>query len=149
MLLKRHYDLPSGFKDWDDWKARGRKMDKRGRVLNLPKVKGIDLLSLGQSPNWNVSPNLLNSGLRDGWLSLKDGVLTLHSQNKGDVRFNVVRNPGYYCCHCGMHLEDSASAREHVAEEHAGEESPDRNNPSGYELASYYACVEADPRKGV
>lgn len=117
MLLKRLYDS-----------------DKKDA-----KVVGIKVLRANDRQHF--SPNILQMGITQGWLKQADSKITI-GQGVDAVIYNVVRGPGYYCCHCGKSVDDAASARVHLDAEHAGEESPDKNNPSGYERTHYYDCVK-------
>jgi hypothetical protein len=105
---------------------------------------------------------LISEGLQAGFLTLDysqpigqepaGGSITLHSENRGDVRFNIIRGPGRWCAHCGIKLEDDdelgimsgVKARAHVATQHAGEASPDPKAPAGYSCPRDYLCELAE-----
>lgn len=105
-------------------------------------VSGIIVKRLSSDGKQKFSSKLVKTGQDEKWLTKKATTITIHDQ-EGDIVFNINRIPGRYCCHCGEKLIDDATgeaARTHVAAEHADEVSPDRNNPSGYELLTYYDC---------
>lgn len=147
MRLKLLQELPEGSKDWDDWRANHRVMDaKTGRVKNPPKVIGVEVLDLGHSPNQHFTPEYVMKAMREGWMSMKGDVLTIHAKG-GDVIYKILRTPGYYCCHDGSPQDGEQEARDYVADNFAGKESPDKSNLAGYERINYYDCVETLPRK--
>lgn len=111
-----------------------------------PQVVGVEVLSLGSTPNQHFSTDLVVSAIAQGWMVPSAGKLTLKGANM-TVPYKLLRKPGYYCCHCKAAL-DSGTGKAHVEAEHDGELSPDPANPSGYEMINYYDCVEINPRKG-
>lgn len=103
-----------------------------------PKVRGVRVLRAGAG--WNISPDLLQRGAYEGWLSLAKGQVVLEAEGQA-LRYRVNRGPGYYCCHCGEAVDDGPSARAHIAAEHASQASPDPSNPAGYCRINHYECV--------
>ena len=126
MYLKRLYER-------DD--EGGLKLDDAGKA----NVIGVRVLRSG--PRQHFSPNLVQKGAAAGWLSMQDGKIIIHGEG-GDLSYSIERIPGYYCCHCGDPLDDSKTSQNHVASEHEDEESPDKENPSGYERINYYDCAK-------
>lgn len=126
MLLKRkHYHDEAGIK--------------------APVVSGIIVKRLPVSGKQKLSPKLIKTGQNEKWLSKGQDKITIHAEG-GDVVFDVVSEPGRYCCHCGEKLADDATgeaARSHVSAEHSGKKSPDKRNPSGYEMRNYFDCKVA------
>lgn len=104
-----------------------------------PKVSGIRILR--SKSRQHFSPDLVEKAEAEGWMSMKDGRITLHDENK-PVVYRVVRTPGYYCCHCGAPMAEGSAARAHIDKEHAKKKSPDVQNPSGYERINYFDCVK-------
>jgi len=102
-----------------------------------PKLKGVRVLRAG--PRQNFSPELIQKGSAEGWLSLAKGRLVIEAEG-GPIAYAVKCGPGYYCCHCGKPMDNGAGARAHLAAEHPGAKSPDANNPSGYCRLNHYAC---------
>jgi len=122
LLKKKHYHDPNG--------------------LKAPVVSGIIVKRLSADGKQRFSPKLVKTGQDEKWLTKTETTITIHDQG-GDIVFTIRRVPGRYCCHCQEKLIDDATgeaARAHVVTEHAREDSPDANNPSGYELLTYYDC---------
>lgn len=116
MLLKRHY-----VRKLD---ANGHVMvDAGGRVVleteedGSAKLDHIEVKHTGTTPQQNFSDTLVLNGLREGWLSIKGGVLTLHAQPE-DLHYTIQRVPGKYPA----------------------------DNPAGYEVIHCYECV-LDPQQ--
>ena len=112
-------------------------------------MRGVDVLELNPDGRQNFSTKLVKEGSEQGWLRVDGKTLTVFANNREDVRFNILREPGRYCCHCGEKLQDDDNtnmpgelARQHVAAEHPGAASPDPNNPGGYECIRHYECEE-------
>ena len=116
MFLKRLYDHSSG----------------------RPKVSGVKVLHLPREQQF--SPRLVERAIGERWLSIGDGLITIHAQD-GDHVYRIVRTPGYYCCHCEKSLENSRDGQEHVHSEHRDVPSPDVNNLSGWRKDNFYAGV--------
>jgi len=122
-----------------------------GTLLNPPPVKCVRVEHTGVRPEQHFSVDLVDGGVRDGWISLSKGELTLHTvDEQDDLVYALKRTPGWYCCHCKQPLENANVVPEgskvslgtrHVQETHLGKESPDASNPSGYERLNYYDCV--------
>jgi YgiT-type zinc finger domain-containing protein len=103
----------------------------------------ISLAHTGSSPEQNFSTQLVTGCLKDGIMEINGDALTFHVYPEG-LRYTIKRTPGRYCVHCGEKLPDDTGgelARLHVAQEHAGVPSPDKNNPAGYEAIHYFECV--------
>lgn len=137
MLLKRLYDPADVAKLRDP-------NDPTERITPI----GIKVLRAG--PRQKFSPDLIAQGVAQGWLAIGDGKVTLKGDD-GDVAYTITRSPCYYCCHCGMALEDAGAREEaggltrgqrHVLAEHGTAPSPDPNNPAGYEHLAAYDCVK-------
>ena len=115
-------------------------MQERGIIKEIvphPIVRATRL-----SDTQVFSPNMIAGGIAEGWLEATDKTITIHSTD-GDIVYNIVKKPGRYCCHCDDKLIDDATgeaAREHVAKKHAGKQSPDPENPSGYKMRNYTKC---------
>lgn len=127
------------------------KRDEQGNVVEvLPgAVAGVKVLRAAKVHHFSES--FILGGIREGWLELEGDRLTLHDLNEPALTYFVLREPGYYCCHCGKKLRDGEATADvaarlaHVAE-HGGEESPDPNNPAGYRRDHSYTCVlDGDP----
>lgn len=134
MLLKREYAMPEG---WEP------ERDAEGRVTNAPPLKQIHVKHTGTHPEQQFSRRLVDAGLHEGWISLGQGKLTLHTA-EGDLAYTIVRVPGTYCCYCNLALGDDPSGvtgRDHVALMHAGESCDDQDNPAGYRVTHAYECV--------
>lgn len=111
-------------------------------------VIGVEILHAG--PRQKFSPQQVVQGLREGWLLMEGPIITVKGVNES-VRYRIERDPGFYCCHCGIKLQgepsDEQSCRnnserlKHVATEHEDETSPDPSNPAGYFGINHFDCV--------
>lgn len=111
---------------------------------------------LRAGPKQRFSGGLVEAAVAEGWMTVGQGKVVIHcalpaptgeSFHPADLTYRIVRIPGRYCCHCGEKLPDDATgelARAHVAREHAGQRSPDRENPSGYGMVNAYECERDD-----
>ncbi len=108
-----------------------------------PKLAHIECRHSGTHAAQNFSRRLVEAAVSEGWMTLSRGKLTLHAKPE-DLTYTIKRGPGHYCCHCGEKLESDATgagARTHIAEKHAGSESPDKQWPHGYAVLNAYECV--------
>jgi hypothetical protein len=136
MLLKRHYNIPAGW-------APERAPD--GTLLNPLPVDHLEVKHTGVHPEQNFSRGLVDAGLAEGWLSMSRGKIIVHTAQE-DLGYTVLKVPGTYCCSCDEALGEDQSGetgRRHVAANHAGEKSPDPNNPAGFRVTNAYECVLA------
>lgn len=108
-----------------------------------PKVNGVAVRRAKQVQHF--SPNLIDIGTEEGWLTYSGGYITIRSVNAGELKYRVACVPGYYCCHCGKSLDGEVAARQHVKAEHDGQKSPDLTNPSGYRRDHHYTCILEGP----
>lgn len=126
MLLKRHY-----------------KRGAEGNLLSPASLASVEVFHAGVNPEQHFSSGLIDAGVLEGWISLGQGKITLHTKPENLV-YAMKRTPGRYCCHCNEKLPDDATgeaARSHVKLFHPGETSPDPQNPSGYCMLNHYQCV--------
>jgi len=163
MLLKRIYNHDAPQEEWGTRSAACQECHGRGKIVEtnpvdhaaaivscqacagsgnvvtrVPPVSGIVVLRAG---SWqNFSPSFIEGGQREGWLTRDKDRLTIHCADP-PVVYRIIRQPGYYCCHCDQALDDSPTGQLHVSTAHAGSISPDPNNPSGYRWDLYYRCV--------
>lgn len=87
MQLKRHYNTPEGWV---------RQVDpKTGNCINPPPLDHIECRHTGTSAEQHFSDNLVMGALQEGWMSIKDGMLTLHCKPE-PLRYKIVRVPGKY-----------------------------------------------------
>jgi len=112
-------------------------------------VKGIRA-KWADSGRQNFSPNWVHGGVQEGWLSMGNGKIVMHTLDDGpDLLYSVIRTPGYYCCHCEQSLPDAGTIVEpgvtlglkHVRDIHGSASSPDPCNPSGYRKEDHYSCL--------
>ncbi len=87
----------------------------------------------------NFTQKFIDQGIQDGYISFSKGLLTLHAKPK-DLHYQVVRTPGYFCCHDNKRLNGEKEAKAYVAANFDGVESPDGGNPAGYRKDNFYAC---------
>jgi hypothetical protein len=110
---------------------------KRKYGENL-QVNGVKVLRSHKIEH--LSPNIIERGVSQGWLTMGGGRVIVHGSD-GDVVFQLVRYPGYYCCHCDTTLEDSSAAVAHLKAAHKDVPSPDPSNPEGYRCDNFFTCV--------
>ena len=104
-------------------------------------VHGIQVLRARDRQH--VSPNLIEQGVAQGWLSLAKGQLVIHGE-AGAIVYRIDRPPGYYCCHCEAALDDGPSGADHVQTLHPTAKSPDPSNPAGYRRDHFFACTRVE-----
>lgn len=108
-------------------------------VVRTPVVVGVNVNRTSKMQKF--TPSLIAKATQQGWATLGDGAFTVHAANlDSPLVYQIVRTPGYYCAHCNVELDDEETSRNHVIDLHAEDDSPDKNNPSGYEHAKYYLC---------
>lgn len=101
----------------------------RGRKLYIESAPAIQAFSA----QW------LMQALMRGWARC-DGNHVLFPGENGLVAYRIMRDPGTYCCHCGMKCGGGADAVAHVETRHVGVVSPDGENPAGYTVINCYVC---------
>ena len=134
MFMKRFYKTPK------DWK---KETDAKGNCTNPPPLDYVGLIHTGITADQNFSTRMVMGGLSEGWLDITDTEIKLMFEPETLI-YTIKRKPGRYCLHCGEKLADDATgalARIHVAQKHAGKESPDKRNAGGYEMINHYECV--------
>jgi hypothetical protein len=102
----------------------------------------VSCADTGTTPEQNFSVDLVVGAMEQGWMSLEGNQL-LVSVEPEVLRYEVLRQPGRYCCHCDEKLQDDEKgnlARLHVASKHRGQASPDPNSPAGYVKLNHFAC---------
>lgn len=147
MLLKRHYKKPEGWEPIRNTRdASGKLLVEalaEGDCLNPPPLSHVEMKHTGTSPEQNFSRELIEHGMREGWVQFERGELLLKVLPE-TLRYTVKRTPGRWCLHCGVALledTDGAKSREHVKAFHDGVPSPDANNPAGYVKTHAYECA--------
>ncbi len=112
-----------------------------------PALAFIEVRHTGTHPEQNFSTRLVEGGQAEGWIEIDGDELTLLAQPE-DLHYTIRRRPGRYCLHCGEKLPDDdggpkpgALARQHVAEKHAGQPSPDPAQPAGYFRTNAWECI--------
>lgn len=107
-------------------------------------VSGVRILRAGAvGRRQHFTPNLLEQGVAQGWLSLSQGRLVIHGAD-GALVYRLDRPPGLYCAHCDQALADPGTAQDHVATLHPAAPSPDPSNPAGYAQRHYFACTRVE-----
>ena len=117
------------------------KTDADGVVITPLILDYVKLLRSG--PKQKFSTGLVKAAVAEGWMTLTKGRIVLHT--KPEVSYKIVRIPGRYCCFSGDKLPDDATgaaAQAHIASNHKGKKSPDKQNPSGYCMLNAYDCVK-------
>lgn len=112
MRLKRHYHH-----DTDAPRAAGERAPLRlDAQTGKPVLSHIEVRHTGTTPDQHFSVDLVAAGLGEGWLSIKEGILTLTAKPE-PLRYKILRVPGKYPC---------------------------ASEPSGYEVIHHYDCVLND-----
>jgi hypothetical protein len=101
-----------------------------------PKLDHVKVLRANDKQHF--STRFVEKSTADGLMSLREGKIILHT--RPELTYRIVRQPGYYCCHCHQAVDDGASARLHLESQHKGKKSPDPGNPAGYRRDNFYAC---------
>ena len=117
-------------------------VDQRNEIP-VPRVDYLSLGDTGTTPEQRFTPAFVTEGLNAGWIELAGDEIILRAYPE-DMRYQVARQPGRYCLHCGEKLADDAigeMARLHIAQKHNGVASPDPNTPAGYVMLNYFECV--------
>lgn len=117
------------------------------------KVTGVVVLRAKRRQHF--SPNLVEGGLLEGWLSISNGVLTISNVGGAPVRYRIVRTPGAYCCHCDAAVGDVVTqspgpdglteGQRHIQTVHGGAPSPDPLHPAGYRIEAHYTGLLLGP----
>jgi hypothetical protein len=93
---------------------------------------------LQHSKNQRFTQKLINRGVAEGFMTVGQGIITLHTQPQ--LTYKIVRGPGIYCCFDGKKLDDEKAARAYVEQNFSGQASPDKNNPAGYADERFFTC---------
>lgn len=147
MELRRHYHISEGWTPVrNSLDANGRLTNPKrapGAVLNAPGLSHIEVYDTGTTPAQHFTSRFVERGKEEGWLTIENGILTIYAEPENLV-YRVLRVPGRYSCFDGRKLPDDdtgALARAYLAEHHAGQPSPDPENPAGYRMINYYDCL--------
>jgi hypothetical protein len=104
---------------------------------NTGEFQYLKAISVSQTQKFTQP--LINQLIGEGLCSVSKGVITIHTEPQ-ELRYRVVAIPGYYCCFDNTKLADQFEARKYVAENFAGQESPDPQNPAGYRNDAFFLC---------
>lgn len=164
MLLKRIYNIEAPAEQWLGRRSPCATCRAKGVVITadlsgvepcatchgakevvdtVPPLAHVELRHTGTTAGQNFSGGLVEAALREGWMTVSPGKITLHVQPE-ELVYSITRMPGRYCCHCAEKLPDDATgelARAHVGGLHAGVPSPDAQHPAGYCMLNHYECV--------
>lgn len=100
MLMKRHLKTPEGWvkeinaRDPVTGRLKNPKLPE-GDCVNSPPLDYIEVYHTGTSPEQHFSTGLVMKGLAEGWMWIKDGILTLHAKPE-DLHYKILRTPGDY-----------------------------------------------------
>lgn len=132
------------------------------RLYTDGRVTGLAIGHSGIRAEQNFSSKFVEEAALSGAARIDGDVLTITCQDHGgadiDLRYTILRGPGYYCCHDGSPIPISALAQREAASGIArlaakeaaaylaangfdGKQSPDAQNPSGYRVVRGYECV--------
>jgi hypothetical protein len=107
------------------------------RVYDKGKVSHVRVLRAGRVQKF--STKFIEQQLGSGLLSIGQGKVTIRTApEESDLVYQIVREPGLYCCHCEQKQGDSQEAQKHVAGHK--EPSPSPENPAGYRKDNFYLC---------
>ena len=104
-----------------------------------PVLTGISLSRMPNTGIQRLTQKLIDKTVQDGFMTLSKGKVIFHTVD-GDVAFNIVRVPGYYCCFTNKQLGDQKEARKYIEANFKGKASPCKNNPAGYRKDNFYTC---------
>ncbi len=103
-----------------------------------PDICGVEIITPPANGEHNFSPKLIRDGLINGWLTVSQSDIVIHTPGT-DVAFKINRAPGCYCTHCGATFEHDTSRariREHIQQHHAALAMP------GYEVINHYETTQ-------
>jgi hypothetical protein len=126
MLLKRHYirkldDSAQPILDEEGRWVLEPILDEIGKPIMdhngkpIPKLSHVEVMHTGTSRDQHFSADLVAAGIVEGWITIKDGKLTLHVQPENLV-YTILRVPGKY-------------------------PAPTQANPKAVEVIHYYDCI--------
>lgn len=148
MLMKRHYRKPAGWTpEYNVPDAAGQLPNPHraeGVLLNPPPLDHVAVLHTGLSAEQNFSTRLVDRGIQEGWIAIRDGRLVVYGKPE-NLEYDILRLPGRYSCFDGSKLPDDpgdtgSEARAVIAARHAGQPSPDPAYPAGYYKLNHYEC---------
>lgn len=104
-------------------------------------IAHVEAVHMPDKQKW--ATKLVDQAIQQGWLRREGNKLIMKTApGEPDVVYHIRREPGWYCCFDGKKFRDAATARAYTETAYAGQKSPDRNNPSGYEQLHAYDCVK-------
>lgn len=116
------------------------KTDESGALLldadDNPILDKVIVKQAGDTQHF--TQEFINDSVASGLMSFGNGKLTLHTEP--ELIYNVVRTPGYYCCHDNKGLGDQKQSERYVADNFADVECKDKNNPAGYRKDNFFYC---------
>lgn len=148
MLMKRKYRKPAGWTpEYNVPGENGRLPNPHraaGVLLNPPPLDHVEVLHTGMSEEQNFSTRLVDRGISEGWIAVRDGKLVVYGKPE-NLEYDILKLPGRYSCFDGSKLPDDADdtgrqAREIIASRYPGQPSPDPNHPAGYYKINHYEC---------
>lgn len=116
-----------------------------GAYLEPWPLDHVRVLSTGATPLQHFSPRFVLGAAGEGWLRLERDRIVLDVRDPAGepvgLVYRILASPGVFCCHCGKRLgAGDQVARAHLEQLHAGEASPDPQNPAGYRVDNFYRC---------
>jgi len=98
-------------------------------------------------PVHHFPKDMVTKAVGEGWMSLSQGRIVIHTIDRGDIPYRIIRTPGAYCCHCGQRIGDGPAAtpaeadrrRSHTDRCCDGEPHPPEW-PGGYEVINHFDC---------
>jgi hypothetical protein len=116
-------------------------------VRRIPPFSHVEIVNTGHTPGQIFSEGFVAKGVEENWIAIQGRTLRLEAEPEALI-YDILFTPGYYCCHCGLRLDNDAAANlEHVRAVHGGAPSPDRNNPHGYRKLNGYECILSDAQQ--
>lgn len=111
----------------------------------VPIVRGVHIRRLPKNGKQNFSPRFIGAGIDQGWLSMSETGITIHCEERGQVRFYIDRKPGRRCLTCGAELPGTDKdpsgilARQHCEEAHDVDDLVTTARwPAGYDVVNAY-----------
>lgn len=149
MLLKRRYRKSEGWQPEYNVPGEDGQLPNPHRavgvLLNPPPLEHVEVVHTGLAAEQNFSTRLVEKGLSEGWMAIRDGKLVIYGKPE-HLEYDILKLPGRYSCYDGSKLPDDAgdtgsAARAVIAARHAGQPSPDPHHPAGYYKINHYECV--------
>lgn len=79
------------------------KRDAQGEMVRPVALDGVEVRHTGLSREQRFSTRLVAAGLNEGWITIRDGALLVHTRPEA-LRYTIVRVPGRYVSESGVEV---------------------------------------------